>query len=147
MAKKFVDINDVIKTEDMPEELFEYEDLMRKKPNFDKSNDTSKKIYENGEFIILEVHSGKKKGYILYNTKKQFEQGHTHLHGFSISKTILSNVKYRKIPKTHDLYLLKSHIRVSDDDNYIRKIEQLIEVRTNKTKVNYRNVNSKKIKR
>lgn len=147
MAKKFVDINDVIKTEDMPEELFEYEDLMRKKPNFDKSNDTSKKIYENGEYIILEVHSGKKKGYILYNTKKQFEQGHTHLHGFSISKTILSNVKYRKIPKTHDLYLLKSHIRVSDDDNYIRKIEQLIEVRTNKTKVNYRNVNSKKIKR
>ncbi len=147
MAKKFVDINDVIKTEDMPEELFEYESLMKEKPGFNKKQDTSKKIYENGEFIILEVKSSKRKGYILQNTKKgNFEVSHTHLYSFDMAKTILSNVKNKKTPKTHDLYLLKSHIRVSDDKRYIKKIEQLIEVRTSKTKVNYRNVNSKKIR-
>lgn len=148
MVKRFVDINELIKYEEMPDGLEEYERIMQEKPNFVKKNDTSKKVYENGEFIILEVKSSNRKGYILQNTSKDsFRDSHTHLHSFSIAKTILSNVKNNKLPKTHDIYLLKSHIRVSNNERYINQIEQLIETRSNKSKHNYKNVNSKKIRK
>ena len=47
----------------------------------------AEKIYERKEYIILRV----KKGYIVYNTKKTFENGHTHLQSFEMSKTIIDN--------------------------------------------------------
>ena len=34
--------------------------------------DASQKVYEKDEFIILKVNSGKKVGYIAYNTKKEW---------------------------------------------------------------------------
>ena len=45
----------------------------------------AEKVYEKKEYIILKV----KKGYIVYNTKKEFENGHTHLQSFEMSKTII----------------------------------------------------------
>lgn len=34
--KKYIDIDKVISTSDMPEELWKYEELMREKPNWNK---------------------------------------------------------------------------------------------------------------
>ena len=62
--------------------------------------DASQKVYEKENYIILKVNSGKKVGYIAYNTKKEWENGHTHLDSFDMAKTIISNVIKHKKPKT-----------------------------------------------
>lgn len=107
----------------------------------DGKYDNSHKVYEKEEFIILKVHSGKKIGYIAYNTNKEWENGHTHLDSFDMAKTIISNVMKHKKPKTSNMYLIKSHIRLSNDPEYIKFIEELIEVKKSKSKQTYRNRN------
>ena len=53
--------------------------MMEDKPKPSKSKyDASQKVYERDQYIILQVKSGKKIGYIAYNTKKDWEDGHTH---------------------------------------------------------------------
>lgn len=101
--------------------------------------DDSQKVYEKNEFVILKVHSDKKVGYIAYNTEKEWENGHTHLKSFEVAKTIISNVLNHKKPKTSNMYLLKSHIRLSNDESYIKFIEELILVKKSKQKQEYRN--------
>lgn len=101
--------------------------------------DNSQKVYEKEHFIILKVKSGKKIGYIAYNTKKEWEEGHTHLDSFNMAKTIIDNVLKRKRPKTKNLYLLNSHIRLSDSPAYDRFINDMINAIKNKKKQGYRN--------
>ncbi|MCR8745002.1 hypothetical protein [Romboutsia lituseburensis] len=88
------------------------------------------KIYEKKEFIIFQV----KEGYVVYNTKKSFQEGHTHLKHFEAAKTAVDLVINKKIPKSTDGYYLSSLIRLSDDDKYISKINDLIETREQKGK-------------
>ena len=90
----------------------------------------AEKIYERKEYIILKV----KRGYIVYNTKKEFEHGHTHLQSFEMSKTIIDNSIKKKRPKTNNIYLIESHIRVTDDSKYKQVLKDLIEVKKDKTK-------------
>lgn len=88
------------------------------------------KIYEKKEFIIFQV----KEGFIAYNTKKVFQEGHTHLKHFEAAKTAIDLVINKKIPKSTDGYYLTSLIRLSEDDIYIDKINELIKTRENKGK-------------
>lgn len=83
------------------------------------------KVYQKKEFIIFQV----KKGYIAYNTKKTFENGHSHLRYFESAKTAIDLVIRKKIPKSTDLYYLKSLIRLSEDITYISKINEVIKYR------------------
>lgn len=92
----------------------------------------AEKIYERKEYIILKV----KRGYIVYNTKKEFEHGHTHLQSFEMSKTIIDNSIKKKRPKTNNIYLIESHIRVTNDSKYKQVLEELIEAKKDKTKDN-----------
>ena len=102
------------------------------------------KIYERKEYIIFQV----KGGYIAYNTKKYFKEGHTHLRHFEAAKTAIDLVIKKKIPKSTDEYYLVSLIRLSEDNNYIEKIHELIDTRQNKGKRDkYYNVTCKFIKR
>ena len=60
------------------------------------------KIYERKEFMIFQV----REGYIVYNAKKSFQEGHTHLKHFEAAKTAIDLVIRKKIPKsTHGYYL------------------------------------------
>ena len=73
-------------------------EMMEDKPKPSKSKyDASQKVYERDHYIILQVKSGKKIGYIAYNTKKDWEDGHTHLDSFDMAKTVISNVIKHKI--------------------------------------------------
>ena len=83
------------------------------------------KVYEKQGHIILRVRNG----YIVYNTNKVFSGVHTHLRRFSMAKTLIDNCIKHKRPKTNNPYVITSHIRVSDDDKYIMKLEQLLEVK------------------
>lgn len=80
------------------------------------------KVYERQEFIIFQV----KNGYIAYNTKKTFEDGHTHLRCFGSAKTAIDLVRRNKVPRSTDSYYLTSLIRLSEDNSYISKINKLI---------------------
>lgn len=101
--------------------------------------DASQKVYEKEHYVVLKVKSGNKVGYIAYNTKKEWKDGHTHLDSFDMAKTVISNVIKRKKPKTKNLYLIRSHARLSDDLAYIRYIDELIDVKKSKGKSTYRN--------
>lgn len=101
--------------------------------------DNSQKVYERAHYVILKVNSGKKIGYIAYNTNKEWENGHTHLDSFDMAKTIIANVIGRKKPKTKNLYLIRSHARLSDDPAYVRYIEELIATKKHKGKQDYCN--------
>lgn len=101
--------------------------------------DNAKKVYEKEHYIILKVKSGKKIGYIAYNTNKEWEDGHTHLESFNMAKTIIDNVIKHKKPKTKNVYLLYSHIRLSDDISYINFIQSVIYAKKNKTRQVYIN--------
>lgn len=49
--KKYVDADKVINaTTEVPKELWEYESLMKKKPNFDKSKVKKRKINKNFKY-------------------------------------------------------------------------------------------------
>lgn len=101
--------------------------------------DNSQKVYEKQNYIILKVKSGKKIGYIAYNTRKEWEEGHTHLESFNMAKTIIDNVIKHKKPKTKNLYLLQSHVRLTDDPSYVKFINELVDAKKNKRKTSYRN--------
>ena len=79
------------------------------------------KIYERKEFMIFQV----REGYIVYNAKKSFQEGHTHLKHFEAAKTAIDLVIRKKIPKSTHGYYLTSLIRLSEDDCYINKIKEL----------------------
>lgn len=142
MAKKWYGIEKLVDKEiNIPNDLWQYEEAMRGIPNHDKT-DGAKKVYSRKEYIVLAV----KKGYIIYNTLKPFEKSHTHLRSFNIAKTIIENCINKRTPKTNNLYLLESHIRISTDKKYIKLVEELIEAKKSKDKLKYRNknINSKK---
>ena len=88
------------------------------------------KIFERKEFIIFQV----KEGSIAYNTKKDFKEGHTHLKHFDAAKKAIDLVISKKIPKSTNVYYLTSLIRLTNDENYIEKINELIEIRNKKGK-------------
>lgn len=135
MSKNWVDVDLVFnKTEGLDYKLKPYKYMMQEIPNRVKENkyDNSHRVYEKNEFIILEVHSCGSVGFIAYNTNKEWEGGHTHLSSFDMAKTIISNVIQHKKPKTNNIYLMRSHIRISDDEQYIKYIDELIKVKMNK---------------
>lgn len=132
--KHWIDADKIAKVTDIPEDLYKYDDLMKEVPNFDKT-DGAKKVYSRKEYIILAV----KKGYVVYNRDKDFDEGHSHIYGFNVAKTVIDNCIRKKMPKTRNLYLLSSHIRISTDDKYINMIEELIKVKRDKGKQVYRN--------
>jgi hypothetical protein len=90
--------------------------------------------------------------FVIYKTVDGFrvtridnsEDRHTHLKSKSACDTVIQNVINKKIPKHVGNYYLTSLIRLSDDGEYIRKIEELINVRKLKgKKQNYYNPHKK----
>lgn len=135
MVKRWVDITKIIEEVTiLDESLWEYQRLMEEIPNFDKS-EGAKKVYEKKQYMILKV----KKGYIVYNANKPFEKGHSHIKGLEMAKVIIDNCLKKRKPKTSNLYLLSSHARVSDDEKYIKLINELIDAKRSKGKQTYRN--------
>lgn len=133
--KKWVDPGEIIgEYEDLDEDLKKFQSLMEEKPNWDKS-DTGHKIYQRKQYSIYKV----KNGHIIHNINLPFEEGHTHVIGFNMAKTIIDNCIRKKHPTTKNLYLLKSHARITDDEKYKKLIEELIEAKKSKERKIYRN--------
>lgn len=92
-------------------------------------------VYKKDKYIVIAV----KNGFIVYNTSKEFNEGHTHLKSFNACKTIIDLSIRNKIPRSNSFYYLRSLIRITDNNDYKQRIEELIEVKRDKGKKNYRN--------
>lgn len=68
---------------------------------------------------------------------------HTHIRSKGFCKKLIDYVVDRKIPKRVGNYVLESCIRLSTDENYIRKVSELLEVRKSKAKQFYYNPHKK----
>lgn len=68
---------------------------------------------------------------------------HTHLKSKRFCKKLIDYVVDRKVPKRVGNYVLESCVRLSTDENYIRKVAELLEVRKSKTKQFYYNPHKK----
>ena len=75
-----------------------------------------------------------KGGWIVYNTTKQFEKGHTHLRSKSSALAAINFVLLEKLPRRSSNYYLISLIRISDNPEYVAKVNQLMETRRSKGK-------------
>jgi hypothetical protein len=80
------------------------------------------------EYIVFPV----KNGYVVYNTNKEFKDGHTHLRNFKSCVDLIRFTVDKKIPRRCSNYYLRSLIRISDDEEYRKKVEELILVRKQK---------------
>lgn len=69
---------------------------------------------------------------------------HTHLKNKSACESVIYNVVNKKIPKRTGFYYLESLIRLSNDELYKVKVQELIDVRKSKgRKENYMNPHKK----
>lgn len=97
-------------------------------------------IYERGQFAVATT----RRGFVAYSKDKNWKDGHTHLRSKKRAKDLIRNVLSGGIPRHYDLYSLGSLKRLSNDENYQRKVTELIRVRRNKgAKLAYRNSSGK----
>lgn len=94
-------------------------------------------IYEKANYKILMVR-GK---YIIHNTSKPFEIGHTHLKSYRMAKGMVDYCINKQIPNVTNNYLIISAIRLSDDEEYTERLYKVLELRRERAKNRYYNVN------
>ena len=125
MSKKFYEADDILNQIEGKEKFTEidkqYGKLMSEIPNFNKRKDNSIIIYRRGDYIIIKT---KKKSYIVINKKKSFKQGHTHTKDFKYSKSLIDLAIRKKLPRKANKKVITSLIRISDDKNYIKNLEE-----------------------
>ena len=68
---------------------------------------------------------------------------HTHVHSRKLAETIINNVCSEKIPLHSHSRTLESMKRLSNNEKYITKIDELLVVRASKTKQFYYNPHKK----
>ena len=125
MSKKFYEVDDILNGIEGKTKFTEidekYEKIMSEIPNFNKRKDNSTVIYRRGNYIIIKT---KKKSYIVINKKKSFKQGHTHTKDFKYSKSLIDLAIRKKLPRKANKKVITSLIRISDDKNYIKNLEE-----------------------
>jgi hypothetical protein len=91
-------------------------------------------IFKKDEFIITPFYKGRKQEFMVVNTKKEFKNGHTHLKSFKMAKYLINLARSKKINSGLRPYLLTSLARISNDQEYIMKLEEILAVKRTKGK-------------
>lgn len=121
--KKWVDPNKLLgEYEELDEQLKQFQSLMEEKPNWDKSPG-ARKVFTRKEFSIYRVRDG----YIVHNTNKPFEKGHTHIHSFNKAKSLVDLCIRKKTPNTLRRWEIESLIRISNNQTYKNKLLMLLQ--------------------
>lgn len=76
--------------------------------------------------------------YVVYNMRKEWSEGHTHISKYDQALYLIDCVIKSKIPKKVNKYFLVSLIRIAKDEKYIEKVQRIID--GEEPKQNYRNV-------
>lgn len=80
------------------------------------------RVYKKGPFNIYSDYSDE---FIIHNTRKDFQKGHTHIKEFNTAKYLVNLAFHRSLPNRRLKYFIESLIRISDDKEYIDKIKSL----------------------
>ena len=123
MVKKWIDAN-LVSEEDteIKRESWQYESLMREKPNWNKCNG-ARKIFQRKEYSIYKVSDG----YVIHNTNKEFRKGHTHIRSFQKAKSIIDLAVRKKLPNTPRKWEIESLMRITNNNTYYNKLRDLLE--------------------
>jgi hypothetical protein len=78
-------------------------------------------IYKKDEYVVIPVENN----FIVINTRKVFEDGHSHTKTMGISRLLIDLAIRKELPKNPGL--VDSLIRISKDENYIKELQQFKE--------------------
>ena len=92
-------------------------------------------IYRKCNFKIYSV----KDGYIVHNTRLDFNRHHTHINNYKTCKFIIDLCVHKTIPRHLSDYLLVSIIRITDDKIYKDKINSILDNSNKKKNKKYNN--------
>ncbi len=75
----------------------------------------------------------------MFAYKRVWRSAHTHLKSRRMACIMMDNLIKNKLPKTRSIRLLKSHIRIAEDEKLISEIQQLILTKQKKCRQEYLN--------
>ena len=94
MSKKWYSANEIVDNgKELPKDLYEYDAIMKEKPNFNHEKDCSEKIFEYKNYIVLKVKS------LFYHITFPFGKY------FTMDKVLRSGVIYFHISECLFVYL------------------------------------------
>ena len=82
-------------------------------------------VYTKKNFKVF--YSKEHKNYIVYNMKKPFQEGHTHLQKYEQTQYAIDCVLKNKIPKKTNKYFLVSLLRLAKDKKYVERLQRIID--------------------
>lgn len=97
-------------------------------------------VYRRKNYAIYDAGSH----FIVHNMNLKFEGHHTHITRYNTCRYIIDLAFHKTVPKHLSDYLLVSLMKISDDADYIDKIERMLNNSNNKRHYKYKGkVNSK----
>lgn len=84
-----------------------------------------RKVYAKDEFVIL--YSPERNNYTVYNTRKEWENGHTHINSLKQAKYLIDCCIKYKVPEKVNKYFLVSLTRITNDKKYKERIQRKID--------------------
>lgn len=82
----------------------------------------SRKIFQRKEYSIYRCDYG----YVIHNTNKEFENGHTHIRTFCKAKSLIDLAVRKKLPNTPKDWEIESLIRIVKDKEYKKQLINLL---------------------
>lgn len=81
-------------------------------------------VYSKKNFNIYQID---RNSFIVHNTHKKFEDGHSHINNYKTAKYIVNLACYRSIPSHHlSKYLIESLIRISEHNSYKDELKKML---------------------
>ena len=77
-------------------------------------------VYSRKNYNIYKCKNG---SYVVHNTKKPFEYGHTHVADVEIAKLLIKCAIKKRVPDHLSKYLKVSLLRIADDYRYVDRIK------------------------
>lgn len=72
-------------------------------------------------------HCIESSNYIVINTKKPFEEGHTHVQHYNTAMYLVDCALHKKMPKKVNRYFLVSLTRISKDTKYKERLQRILD--------------------
>lgn len=82
----------------------------------------SRKIFQRKEYSIYRCSDG----FVVHNTNKKFENGHTHIHNYNKAKSIIDLTVRKKMPNTPRKWEIECLLRIVKDEKYKEKLRSLL---------------------
>ena len=82
-------------------------------------------VFSKKEYKVFQCIENR--NYIVINTKKPFEEGHTHVQHYHTAMYLVDCAIHKKIPKKVNRYFLVSLTRISKDTKYKERIQRVLD--------------------